>query len=545
MKILQRNENENQNNENQNNENQNQNQNLNENQNENLDEKQFSIKLTKEQQIQVQLLQIKFEIYQENFENAIKILTDILETNKKSKTTNQYISVICENNLGLIYLQLKKPANSLVHLKRAFLENQTMIKKIKSQTQSHSKKNEKVVKLSPQQQVNLEKYQEINYQISYNIGLALLIQNSPTKAFEAFHLSLKHFYNNPRIWIRLTESIIYVLLGLKSKDRINSSNSNIEKIIGKGRNRRIIMKTKDSLLNQNRYNAKLLKNSIVPDSQKKKKRKSKKSAEQNQDESLKQISLFSANQFCKNALILISKNLEKWNQLFLQFPPQTNPKTNSLDQENNPKENESKEDENFLIFIKKTMYSFLTERTSTNLLLSFICLCQEDTIISLQICDDLLKRESELSSIQYFLAYLYYTESFCLLGFPDEAECKWSSEIYEKFQTKIKENLDKVHLEMDYPEFIENIPNNNNTLKTVQFIFLLNLSTILLMKGNVREAENSIKQCLEISPKDSKVFLTLAYIQIKKKNFKFASHILITNSLHPDQIENPETEKEI
>ncbi|XP_041972463.1 CCR4-NOT transcription complex subunit 10 [Aricia agestis] len=139
-----------------------------------------------------------------------------LKHNYNHKSQGEDIWAAINNNLGVIYLSIKKPFLAAKYFQNAVKEHFKAIESDDSEKLYACKDRPLYV---------------------YNLGLALLAANNAEGAFECLVEAARHYPNNPRIWLRLAECCV------KSCCRDETKQMTVKKL-GSGPHTKILL-TKD------------------------------------------------------------------------------------------------------------------------------------------------------------------------------------------------------------------------------------------------------------------------------------------------------------
>ncbi|KAK9100563.1 hypothetical protein Scep_023993 [Stephania cephalantha] len=171
------------------------------------------------------LLKSQLEYARGNHPKAIKLL------NTSISRTESGMSSIFNNNLGCIFHQLKKCNMSAKLFSKALALSSSCLQ------------SEKPLKLSTFSQ-------DKSVLIVYNCGLQYLICGKPVLAAQCFKKASSVFYNQPLLWLRISECCLLALeKGLL--DSISAPNDEVRvHVVGKGKWRQLVM-DRDSSMQSN------------------------------------------------------------------------------------------------------------------------------------------------------------------------------------------------------------------------------------------------------------------------------------------------------
>eukprot|EP00297_Palpitomonas_bilix_P006314 CAMPEP_0113872898 /NCGR_PEP_ID=MMETSP0780_2-20120614/3472_1 /TAXON_ID=652834 /ORGANISM="Palpitomonas bilix" /LENGTH=419 /DNA_ID=CAMNT_0000858487 /DNA_START=98 /DNA_END=1353 /DNA_ORIENTATION=- /assembly_acc=CAM_ASM_000599 len=154
-------------------------------------------------------LKAHLEYSKGNFRKAMKLLSSC----QQPTSVESPLPSLFYNNMGCIHFRLKKHNAAAFYFSRALKHNDESLRAASSQMMDGSGKRKEKFSLGPKKSdangVNvLPRQNNKKCEMSYNIGLQLLLSGKPELAFDCFREASNLMYSDPRVWIRTAECCI-------------------------------------------------------------------------------------------------------------------------------------------------------------------------------------------------------------------------------------------------------------------------------------------------------------------------------------------------
>ncbi|KAF7838921.1 CCR4-NOT transcription complex subunit 10 isoform X2 [Senna tora] len=465
------------------------------------------------------ILKSQLEYARGNHQKAIKLLMA-----SNNRTDNGFLSIF-NNNLGCIYYQLGKYQLSSVFFSKA-LSNCSSLRK------------DQPLKLATFSQDN-------SLLIIYNCGMQYLACGKPILAARCFQKSSLVFYNQPLLWIRLSECCLMALeKGLIKSGHLSSARLEIGvRVIGKGKWRQLILEDQTP------------RNGVLEPCDRD-------DYYLNDDVQLR-LSMSLARQCLLNALHLLepcrtdslksglplNSFLEENDSSDLSLKNSNNKNLHGIDSKafslglglgqvysnGDMKEHKGGTNQEF-IHNSLSYYKYISKRE--NLLikqaalanLAYVELELDNPVKALSVARSLLQL-SECSRIYIFLGHVYSAEALCLLNRPMEAAEHLSIYLSGGNTVELPFTLEdrekwRVESTSEFKEVSGGSKTANNSSsgdsQSVDFLepeeargtIYANFAALFAMQGELEQAQQLVTQALSILPNSPEATITAVYVDL-------------------------------
>ena len=151
-------------------------------------------------------IRAKFEYLRKHYIKSMKLLN--FQHYKSHSETGESIPMMYYNNLACIHYQNGKNALGVFYARKAFAE----LEKIEQQASKGGKKitassNNGTGTIASTSQLHTVSAMR-TYELHFNMGVHLLAAKMPEKAFEEFFNAVQFYYDNPKLWLKLSECCV-------------------------------------------------------------------------------------------------------------------------------------------------------------------------------------------------------------------------------------------------------------------------------------------------------------------------------------------------